>query len=306
MPELQCFLHDPRRIVGFLGRRRLLDFLPDRPYLRLHYWSMVHSRLDLAHPVTFNQKLQWLKLYDHKPLYNTLVDKAAVKLYVASKIGEPYVIPTLGMWDSAKDIDFDSLPNQFVLKCTHDSGGLIICRDKTSLNRVQAAAHIRKTLKTNFYKHNREWPYKDVPRRVIAEQLLLDAQGEMPRDYKFFCFNGVPRVMYIVSNRAVDARNDFFDMDFHHLPMEHGHPNADVMPEKPATFEEMKRIAAQLSQGIPHVRVDLYELDGRVYFGEMTLYDWAGFMPFKPAVWDETFGNWLTLPTKQISSGRPS
>ncbi|NLI20045.1 MAG: glycosyl transferase [Clostridiales bacterium] len=296
MPKLQRLLRDPRRVIGFLARRRLLDFLPDRPFLRLHYWSVLHGSLDLAHPVTFNQKLQWLKLYDRNPLYTTLVDKAAVKEYVASKIGERYVIPTLGLWDSFEDIDFDRLPDQFVLKCTHDSGGLILCRDKAALDRSEAAARIRKTLRTNYYKHNREWPYKDVPRKVIAEQLLVDARGELPRDYKFFCFHGEPKAMFIVSNRAVDARNDFFDMDFHHLPMVHGHPNADVMPEKPATFEEMKRIAAQLSQGIPQVRVDLYELDGRVYFGELTFFDWGGLGPFTPACWDETFGSWLTLP----------
>jgi hypothetical protein len=273
-----------------------LDFLPDKSHVRLAYRAALKQKLNLADPKTYNEKLQWLKLYDHNPLYPLIVDKYEVKRYVADKIGQRYIVPTIGVWDTFDAIDFSALPEQFVLKCTHDSGGLAICRDRKTFDREDAKKRIEASLRTNYYKRGREWPYKDVPARIIAEPYLTDETGEGLKDEKFFCFSGVPKAMFIVSDREHDPRNDYFDMDFNHLPFENGHPNAVTAPEKPEGFEEMKRLAATLSEGMPHVRVDFYCNCGKIYFGELTLYHWSGLAPFSPPSWDKTFGSWIRLP----------
>jgi len=258
--------------------------------------------LNLENPVLYTEKLQWLKLYDHRPEYSRMVDKYAVKEYIAETIGPEYVIPLLGVWDRAEDIDFDSLPQQFVLKTTHDSGGIVVCKDKKTLD----IASVRKMLsfyhKRSYFEQNREWPYKDVPHRIIAEQYMEDSRHKELRDYKFFTFDGEPKVLYIAQGRGRGEKTvaDFFDMDFHHLPFTIDHDMADTPPEKPAQFELMKRLAAQLSQGTPQLRVDFYEVDGRVYFGEMTFFHCSGLCPFHPEEWDQTFGDWVKLPPKQV------
>ena len=257
------------------------------------------KRLHLKNPRTFNEKLQWLKLYGRRPIDTTLSDKYAVKDYIAKTIGERYVIPLLGVWDRFEDIEFDRLPNQFVLKCTHNSGGIIVCKDKNSLNLSEAKRIIAGALSHDFYLRSREKAYKGIPRRIIAEEYKEDSKTQELRDYKFFCFDGVPKALFIASDRQVDGEEtkfDFFDMDYNHLPFTNGHPNAKVLPEKPICFEEMKQLAAKLSKGIPHVRVDFYEVDGHVYFGEMTYSHWGGMTPFVPEEWDYTFGSWITLP----------
>ena len=256
--------------------------------------------LHLDNPSTFNEKQNWLKLHDRRPEYTIMVDKYLVKEYVAIIIGEKYIIPTLGVWESPEDIDFDKLPDRFVLKCNHNSGtGMCICQDKTKLDLSKVVSDLRVGLSEDYYLHNREWPYKDVKRCILAEQFMEDhVTGEL-RDYKFFCFDGVVRCLFIATNRSKgdhQTRFDFFDADFNHLPIINGHPNADVPPSKPQCFEEMKRIASVLSRGIPSVRVDLYEIDGRVYFGELTFSHWGGFTPFKPQKWDQLFGDWIQLP----------
>lgn len=253
--------------------------------------------LNLDNPHTYNEKLQWIKLFDRNPLYTTLVDKAAVKEYVTSIIGEEYIIPTLGIWKRFDDINFDELPNQFVLKCTHDSGGLVICKDKKNLNLQQARQKINKSLDTNYYLIGREWPYKNVPRQIIAETYMEDSNTHELRDYKFFCFDGTPKALFIATDRQnrKEPYFDFFDMDFKHLPMKHGHPNAPSIPEKPVCFELMKELSAKLSKGLKEVRVDLYEVDGKVYFGELTFFHHAGMVPFEPVEWDRIFGDWIVL-----------
>ncbi len=289
------------RVFFILKKRNLLSILPDEAYISWHYRVSFGKKLNLKNPKTYNEKLQWLKLYDRNPIYTTLVDKYAVKRYVASIIGEEYIIPTLGVWDKFDDIDFNKLPNQFVFKCTHDSGGLVICKDKKHFDKNKAKEKINKSLKTNYYLCGREWPYKNVKPRIIAEQYMEDTETEELRDYKFFCFDGKVKALYIATDRQKpneDTKFDFFDENFNHLPFEQAHPNAKVPPKKPINFEKMKELASVLSAGIPHVRVDFYEVNGKVYFGEMTFYHVGGFMPFEPEEWDYKLGEWLTLPTK--------
>ena len=280
--------------------RRVTSLLPDEMFIRLNYLRRMKQWPDLKNPTTYNEKLQWLKLHDRQPLYTQLVDKYAVRRFVAERIGGEYLIPLVGgPWDSFDEIDFDALPEKFVLKCTHDSGGLLICRDKRALNREKARRRIAQSLQQNFYYHNREWPYKDVRPRIIAEAYMEDASTSELRDYKFFCFGGEPKMLFVASDRQTageETKFDFFDMDYNHLDLRNGHPNAAVPPEKPAQFGLMRELAQKLSQGIPHVRVDLYEVNGRVYFGEMTFYHWSGMVPFDPPEWDRKLGSWIGLP----------
>lgn len=276
--------------------------IPDALYLKLRYWKMFHKPLNLKKPKTFNEKLQWLKLYDRKPEYTRMVDKYEAKQYVAERIGEKYIIPTLGVWDSFDEINFDSLPDQFVLKCTHDSGGLVICTDKAKLNLEKARRCITSSLNRNYFWANREWPYKNVKPRIIAEAYMQDTSTAELRDYKFFCFNGEAKLLFIATDRQTEGEEtkfDFFDMDFNHLDVRNGHPNADIPPEKPICFDEMRQLAEKLSAGIPQLRVDFYEVDGKVYFGELTFFHWTGLVPFEPEQWDEVFGSWIELPSNK-------
>lgn len=272
--------------------------LPDKMYIKRKYYRRMGKKLNLAHPTTYSEKIQWLKLYDRRPEYTTMVDKNLAKDYVAKIIGEEYIIPTLGVWDKFDDIDFDKLPNQFVLKCTHDSGGLVICKDKRTLNISSAKEKIERSLKCNYFLHGREWPYKNVKPRIIAEKYVVDKNGEL-NDYKFFCFDGIVMALFVATDRPFDTRFDFFDSSFNHLPIVNGHPNADKPIEVPENFDEMKAIAEKLSIGIPHVRIDLYNVDSKIYFGEMTFSHYCGMTPFEPEEWDKKFGEWINLPSKR-------
>ena len=210
------------------------------------------------------------------------------------------VIPTLGVWEHFDEIDFDSLPFQFVLKTTHDSGGVVICRDKSNFDLTAARRKLNKSLRHNFFLDHREYPYKNVKPRIIAEQYMEDEDGKGLKDYKFFCFNGEPRMMFIATNRPVDTRFDFFDMDFNHLPFTNGHPNSKEWEKikRPKGLEEMKKYAEILSKGLPEARIDFYDINGKVYFGEITFFHWSGFERFDPEEWDRRFGEWITLPVK--------
>jgi len=228
-----------------------------------------------------------------------MVDKYEEKKYAASIIGKEDIIPTLGLWDRFDDIDFESLPEQFVLKCTHDSGGLVICKDKSKLNIGAAKRKINNCLRHRYYWGMREWPYKNVKHRIIAEQYMVDESGYELKDYKIFCFNGVPRAMFIATDRYTkgeETKFDFYDMNFHHLPFTNGHPNATKEIKCPVSFEKMKELAAKLSRGIPQIRVDFYDVNGQIYFGELTLSHWSGMTPFEPEEWDYKFGEWIELP----------
>lgn len=270
----------------------------DKKYIQFIWKNRMNYPLNLDNPKTYNEKLQWLKLYNQNPSFTTMVDKYLVKDYVASIIGEEYIIPTLGVYESVDDIEFEVLPNQFVLKCTHDSGGIVICKDKSKLDTVQAIKKIRKSMNTDFYLLAREWPYKNVQRRILAEKYMEDEDTHELRDYKFFCFNGKPEFLFIATGRQ--SRNepyfDFFDMDFNHLPFTHGHPNSPILPEKPKEFELMKQLSEKLSHGFAHLRVDLYEINGKVFFGELTFFHHSGMVPFEPQEWDYKLGELIELP----------
>ena len=273
-------------------------FFPDKLYLSLKFRSHMGYWMNWKNPQTFSEKIQWLKLYDRHPEYTKMVDKLAAKDYVAGIIGKEYTIPTLAIYNSADEIDFDALPDQFVLKCTHDSGGIVVCWDKSKLNREAARKKLRKGLKRTFIVQNREYPYKDVPRRIIGEQYMEDESGEL-KDYKFFCFDGHPKYLFVASDRMrkdVETKFDFFDMDWNHLPFTNGHPNSERPIPCPRNFEKMKEIAAKLSAGIPHVRVDLYNINGKIYFGELTFFHWSGVVPFDPPEWDCKLGELIHLP----------
>ena len=292
----QLFETPIRYTIGGLSRRHLLNWLPDAQYLKLLYYSKLGIILNLDNPKTFNEKLQWLKLYDRRPEYTVMVDKHAVKEYVSNIIGKEYIIPTLGVWDKFEDINFDTLPEQFVLKCTHDSGGLVICKNKSDFDIQSAKTKINLCLCQNFFYHGREWPYKNVAPRIIAEAYMEDTSTNELRDYKFFCFDGIAKMMYIATDRCtkdVETKFDFFDMDFNHLDFTNGHPNADVLPKKPDSFEKMRELAEKISEGIPHCRVDFYEVDGRIYFGEITFFHMSGLAPFDPPEWDQKIGEWI-------------
>lgn len=274
--------------------------LPDKLYISLVYYKHFHRFPNLKNPQTFNEKLQWLKLHDRNPAYTQLVDKYAVKQYIADTIGSEYVIPTLGIWDRAEDISFDQLPEQFVLKCTHDSGSVAICKNKAQFDKTTAIKMLNHGLKRNGYWYGREWPYKNVKPRVIAEAYMEDSETEELRDYKFFCFNGKVKLLFVATDRqkaVAETKFDFFDTNFHHLNIKNGHPNADTVPAKPKKLEKMITLAETLSRDIPHVRVDFYEVNGRIYFGELTFSHWSGMVPFEPNSWDELLGSWIHLPS---------
>lgn len=288
-----------RHVIFKASQRGLLNLLSDKQYLKLMFQVRLGKKLDLKNPKSFSEKLQWLKLHDRKPEYTTLVDKHEVKSYISEKLGPEYVIPTLGVWDRFEDIDFDSLPDQFVLKCTHDSGGLVICRDKSSFDKEAAKEKISKCLKHNYYWHGREWPYKNVKPRIIAEQYIEDVSGEL-KDYKLMCFNGEVRCSFICSDRFSEKglHVTFFDRDWNVMPFERQYPSVKKGFPRPHNYEKMVCLAEKLSKDIPFVRVDFYEVNGSIYFGEITFFPGSGLESFDPEEWDYTLGSWITLPSK--------
>ena len=269
----------------------------DEIYVRVEYFIVFGKRLRLKNPQTYSEKLQWLKLHEGDPIYTRMVDKAEAKKYVTEIIGEEYIIPTYGVWNHFDEIDFDKLPDQFVLKTTHDSGGVIICKDKKTLDKNAAKVKLEKSLKNDYYYTSKEWPYKNVVPRIIAEKYMEDESGELC-DYKLFCFDGKMKALFIATDRFTsgeETKFDFFDENFNHLPFTNGHPNATKPIKKPESFQQMKDLAEKLSQQIPHVRVDFYCTNGKIYFGELTFFHWGGFKRFEPEEWDFKFGEWFKL-----------
>lgn len=275
--------------------------LSDKAYIQLLFKYTMGYKLDLSNPRTYNEKLQWLKLYDRRNAYVSMVDKYAVKEFVKRTIGEQYVIPTIGEWNTPEQIEWEKLPEQFVLKTTMGGGstGVLICKDKKTLDIERAKKNLSKSLTQDLYRSLREWPYKNVPKKIIAEPYMEDAETKELADYKFFCFDGVVKALFIGTERGTgDVKFDYYDENFNHLDLIQQHPMSGKEIRKPFNFELMKELASKLSSGIPHVRVDFYECNGRVYFGELTFYHHGGLVPFHPAKWDEVFGSWITLPEK--------
>lgn len=284
-----------RKSLGLL--EMMAPILPDATFLRLKYPLLMGTALHLNHPETFNEKLQWLKLNDRKPEYGTMADKVAAKDYVAGIIGREHIIPTLAVYDDISQIDIDALPEQFVLKCAHDSGGLAICRDKSVFDKDKSLASLAQAQKRDFYFRDREWAYKNVPHRILAEQYMDDGSNGLT-DYKFYCFDGEPHYLYISSGLEdhKTARISFLTMDWKFAPFNRSdYRPFDELPAKPSGFEEMIGIARKLSSGHRFLRVDLYQIGDTVYFSELTFYPNSGYMPFTPAEWDLRLGELLKI-----------
>lgn len=280
--------------------RMWLSFLPDAPYIRLFYYVSTGRHINLKNPVLFSEKQQWLKLHKIHPEYRDLVDKLKVNEHVNHCIGEDHVFPILGKWKAFDEIDFDTLPDRFVLKCNHDSGSTKIIRDKQKLSKEELAKlkkHFDYRVKQDYFYASREYPCKGIEPYIIAQQFMVDNAhpDSSIEDYKFFCFNGEPKLMFVASDRNVDVKFDFFDMDFNWLDIQNIHPNSGKKIKKPEHFEEMKEIAAKLSKGIPFVRIDLYDINGTVYFGEYTFFHGGGFCLFHPMEWERKLGDWIHL-----------
>lgn len=285
-----------KNIVNALSQSRIWRKLPDSVFLRVFYYYHFKKMPNLKHPVLYNEKLQWLKLHDRKPQYTEMVDKYQAKKYIERVIGPGHTIPTLGVWANANDIDITELPDQFVLKCNHDSHSIEICRDKKTFDFEGAKHRLQKRIKKNGFWYGREWPYKNVKPLIIAEPFMYDEnQTDCLYDYKYFCFDGIPRIMYISNDNSVEAHTDFFDMDFNPLPIRMKDPNSTVPPNKPVQFEEMKEYATKLSKGIKHLRVDFYIINRQVYVGELTFYHNSGVGKITPEEWNYKLGSWINL-----------
>lgn len=291
-------LTKPRKILKFLVYKTARIW-PDKIFLKMLFPLRVGYKLNLDNPCTFNEKLQWLKLYNRKPIYTKMVDKADVKDYVADIIGKEYIIPTLGVYKSVDEIDFDTLPNQFVLKCTHDSGGIVICSDKSKLNINLVKDKLKKGLKRRYFYQNREWPYKQVNPRIIAEKYMVDESGYELKDYKIHCFNGTPQVILVCKDRYAKTgiTEDFFSVTWEHLKVKRPLiPNSIVEIPKPQNLDLMLSLSKKLSADIPFLRVDFYEIKSQVYFGELTFYPASGMGEFVPIEWDNKLGEMIKLP----------
>ena len=289
--------------IGLLLLSIFQRFLFDKAYVKLYYRFSMGEKLNLKTPQTFNEKLNWLKLYDHNPLYTTLVDKYAVKSWVAERIGEQYIIPTLGVWDSFDEIDFDKLPNQFVLKTTHGGGnvGVVVCSNIELFDRDAARRKLERSMKISGYEKHREWPYKNVKRRIVAEELLVDPNNISLIDYKVHVFNGTPKFILVCKGREnkTTMTDDFFDTDWNLMRCNRpGHQKSETPIPKPEKLSEMLDLSIKLAENIPFVRVDFYIVNNQIFFGEMTFFPAGGVKPFIPESWDSVFGSWLQLPSK--------
>lgn len=291
--KIDKILHPTKAIVA-LDSMRLIDWMPDSMFARLAFRGELGQKLDLKSPKTFNEKLQWLKLYDNRPEYTELVDKIKAKKVVGSIIGKEYIVPMYGYWKKAESIPFDKLPNKYVLKCNHDQGSVVLVHDKRTINKKEIIRFFKRRLKTNNFYGCREYPYKSIRPRVFAEKYL----GKSIIDYKFYCFNGEPKFLYCGKGLTEDhsLRIDFFDLDWKIMPFYRTDYHRLGNIPKPVLFDNMIEISKKLSEGIPFVRIDLFEVNNHVYFSEFTLCPAAGFMPFVPEEYDRIVGEWLDLP----------
>lgn len=285
---------------------QFIGWLPDRYYLQVVFHLKMGTRLHLKNPMTFNEKLQWLKLYDRNPEYTTMVDKIEAKKWVAERIGEEHIIPTLGVWDNAEDIDFDSLPNQFVLKTNHDSGGIVICKDKSKLDIKQAKKKLKRSLNLDFFKVGREWPYKNVPRKIFAEKYIVDESGYELKDYKIFCFNGEPQFIQVDFDRYAETghKRNLYTTEWDLLDFEYGYPSDHSrIISKPIILEEMLQYASILSTGHHFLRIDFYSIKHQIKIEETTIYPKAEFRKIDSIEKDHKFMQLLNKNTASIVGG---
>lgn len=291
------FFHDPEIIINKFLNSKISHILTDEAFLKLRYKVNLKKRLDLKNPLTFNEKLQWLKIYDRKPEYVSMVDKYRVREIIKKIIGGEYLVPLLGVWDDFDQIDFERLPDTFVLKCNHDSGSTKIC-NKQEINISELKKYYNKKISDNLFWWGREWPYKNVQPKIIAEQFLDD---EDLNDYKFMCFNGKVKCSFICSERfsSKGLHVTFFDRNWNPMPFERHYPKSSRNFPKPINYEKMIELAELLSKNVPFLRVDFYNVRGKIYFGELTFFPGAGFEEFTPNIWDYTLGSWLELPVNK-------
>ena len=297
---LNLLKKEPRKIVKVLGSNNLLNWIPDKTYLKILYYCETGKKLNLENPKTFNEKLQWIKLYDRKPEYITYVDKYSVRDYIKKTIGEEYLIPLIGVYNTVDEILWGELPNQFVLKCTHGSGSNIICKDKNQLDIIGAKKKLSKWMKKNWYWFGREWPYKNLRPRIICEEFISE-DNEIPYDYKVMCFNGEAKLIQVHANRfAINHTQNFYDVMWNKTTISQGYSYGSFLSEgadkKPKCLETMLKLSEHLSRNTYHVRIDWYEVEGRLYFGEITLFDGSGLYPFDNENDNLMLGSWISLP----------
>ncbi len=280
---------------------RFAPLFPEKMYLKVLFKNRMNSKLDLKNPKTFSEKLQWLKLYDRKPEYATMVDKAEVKKYISEKLGEEYLIPTIGIYESVAEIPFDDLPEKFIIKCTHDSGSVFICDKKKDINFDEIKTKLTQNLKTPFFYCSGEWVYKNVKPQVIVEEFISDENGNSPVDYKFFCFNGVMEIFKIDYNRFTKRAANYYNKKCELLEIGkvNSIPDPTIKLDLPDNFKEMVEITEKLSKGIPFLRVDLYSVNNRIYFGELTFYPSSGIEAFV-GDGDNIMGDLLILPKRKF------
>lgn len=293
---------NPVKIIYGFENLGLLDWISDEAYLKLIYRLTFRRRLHLDDPKAYTEKISWYKLHWRNKLAEKCTDKFEVREYASKKIGPEHIIDCYGCWNSFDEIDFGGLPEQFVLKATNGSGNVVICKEKSTLD----MDHVRKTLdkyrRRHFSSRTKEWSYYGVPHRILAERFIKSADGKGIKDYKIFCFYGKPQFLVVCSEREIKVKYDYYDLDWNRIPVRVGgdhNPNL----RKPEHFDEMLEIANKLSEDFPHVRVDLYDEEGKIYFGELTFYHYGGITPFVPDEWDFIFGKLfdiLRIPKDQI------
>ena len=294
--KILSVIKHPSLILLKLDKMNLIR-LSDKKFIEYRFLSEMGYKLNLKSPQTFNEKLQWLKLYDRNPEYTKMVDKYEVREYIKEKIGEEYLIPLIGVYDKFDDIDFDKLSNQFVIKCNHDSGGLIICKDKNRLDIETARKKINRSLKTNYYYSGREWPYKNVKPKILIEKYMEDSNKSDLIDYKLFCFNGIPKIVLVCSERFSSSNmcETWFDMNWKLIDMTESGHRVDSTISKPKQLKKMVELSKKLSKNIPFIRVDWYEIGDKLYFGELTFYPASGFEKFEPKEWNKKNGDMLSI-----------
>ena len=299
LKKIKKAIKNPKLVIILLLNFKIFRIIPDSLFLKIEYRLKMNKKLNLKKPETFSEKLQWLKIYDRNPLYTKLVDKYEVRKQIAKIIGEDYLIPLLGVYDSFEEINFNELPNQFVLKPNHTSGDIYICKDKSKINYSELKKTINRWLKREYYWIHREWPYKNVKPRIVCEKYMVDESGTELKDYKIFCFNGEPKLIQVDYNRFSGHKRNLYDINWNYIPVSYQYPTyPNIVIKKPQKLSEMLELARLLSKNYPHVRVDFYCIRDKIYFGEMTFYPEAGFGKFNSESLEKEMGSWIELPMK--------
>ena len=301
MSKIRTFIENPQYFITSPAAKGWLNWVPDSLYLKLLYRVIMGRKLNLKNPKEYNEKLQWLKLNDRKPEYSTMVDKYEVRGYIEDLLGDKYLIPCLGIYDSVDDIDIDALPDRFVLKCTHDSGSVEICKDKSSFD-IECARHrLSQAMKRNYYATYREWPYKYVKPRIIAEGYLEGDGGDL-KDYKVMCFNGEAKIIEVHENRFVEGKvhtQTFYDREWNIVPLTQVETvTVDRPGERPRQLDEILRLSELIAKDMYHARIDWYIEGDKIYFGEITFFDGSGFESFSTPEMERMLGDMINLPEK--------